>query len=179
MRSIIMRKGQHRSSSPQPPKEKGPRGRGPFQSRGEEGQSLLEMAAGLVFLLGIVLILFESGMLFYTYISLLNATREGAAYAAKHPELAGGLPSNDPVWVEYLSRTTEEVNAAGLETGNGELIQSAPVVGPCGTDRLCPITVTLHYSLTNPTQGLILPMVGRMGLFRNVWISARTDMPIR
>lgn len=174
-----MRKGQHRSSSAQQPAEKEPRGRGPFQPKGEEGQSLLEMAAGMVFLLGIVLILFETGMLFYSYISLLNASREGAAYAAKHPELATGLPGNDPVWVEYLSRTAEEVNAAGLETGAGQLIQGAPVVGPCGTGRLCPITVTLHYSLTNPTQGLILPLVGRMGLFRNVWISARTDMPIR
>ena len=67
----------------------------------------------------------------------------------------------------------------GLETGGGELIQSAPVVGSCGTERLCPITVTLQYSLTNPTQGIVLPMVGRMGLFRHTWIAARTDMPIR
>lgn len=141
---------------------------------------MLEMTVGMVFLLGVVVILFESAMLFYTYISLLNASREGAVYAAKHPELAGGgLPSDDPVWVRYLEVTSEEINSAGLRTDGGELVQDVPVIGGCGTDRLCPITVTLHYSLTNPTQGLILPIVGRMGLFRSVWMSARTDMPIR
>lgn len=141
---------------------------------------MLEMTIGMLFLLLVVIILFEMALLFYTYISLLNAAREGAAYAAKHPALATGeLPSDDPVWLQYLEVTAEEVHAAGLRTGGGELVQEPPIIGGCGTERLCPITVTLHYSLTNPTQGVILPVLGRMGLFRSVWISARTDMPIR
>lgn len=175
-----MHRRQHRSESTWQSAGKGLPVVRLLQPAREEGQSMLEMTIGMIFLLGIVIILFESAMLFYTYISLLNASREGAAYAAKHPELAlGTLPSADPTWLAYLEVTAEEVHAAGLPTSRGELVQPPPVVGSCGTARLCPITVTLHYSLTNPTQGVILPVLGRMGLLRSVWIQARTDMPIR
>lgn len=175
-----MRRWQHRSQNTWWPATKGAPGVRLFQPEREEGQSMLEMTIGMIFLLGIVIILFEMALLFYTYISLLNASREGAAYAAKHPELATvTLPSEDPTWLQYLEVTAEELHAAGLRTGGGELVQGPPIVGSCGAERLCPITVTLHYSLTNPTQGVVLPVLGRMGLFRSVWIQARTDMPIR
>ena len=60
----------------------------PVQHGAEKGQSMLEMTVGLVFLVLIVLVLFEMAVLFYSYIALLNASREGAVYAATHPTMS-------------------------------------------------------------------------------------------
>jgi hypothetical protein len=135
---------------------------------------MLEMTIGLLFLLGIVLILFEMAMVFYSYIALLNASREGAVYASTHPDMASG----DPAYARFEEITSTEALAAGLKTDEGFFIIDAPVT-PEGTDVLDPIIVTVHYQLINPTQGIILPLVGRMGLFQSAWISAATEMPIR
>ncbi len=140
----------------------------------EDGQSLLEMSVGLVFLLGIVLVLFEGALLFHSYIALLNASREGAVYASLHPTMSQGTPE----YAEYESVTRTEATAAGLLT-DPEYFRIDPPQTPQGTDPLDPIIVTVHYQLINPMQGLILPFFGRMGLFDSVWMSAATEMPIR
>jgi Flp pilus assembly protein TadG len=150
------------------------------RSEGEEGQGLLEMTVGLVFLMGIVLILFEMAMLFYSYIALLNASREGAVYASSHPEV------HDPsaaAYARFYEITSAEANAAGLITDTTYFEILDPVIdtscGSDGTDPLCPITVRVRYEVINPTQGIILPIMGRMGLFQSAWIQAETEMPIR
>jgi len=140
--------------------------------RREEGQGLLEMMVGTVFLVIIVLILFEMGMLFYTYIVLLNASREGSVFASLHPDLAPG--SED--YEEFLTVTSQEAIAAGLDPAYFEIL---PPETPQGTEPLKPIQVTVRYQLVNPTHGIILPFVGRFGLFQQATIMARTEMPIR
>jgi hypothetical protein len=37
----------------------------------------------------------------------------------------------------------------------------------------------VRYQVINPTQGIVLPLLGRMGLFQGAWMTARTEMPIR
>jgi hypothetical protein len=140
--------------------------------RREEGQSLLEMTVGTVFLLIIVVILFEMGMLFYTYIALLNAAREGSVFASLHPDLAPGSDNYE----EYLTVTSQEALAAGLDL---DLFEILPPETPEGREPLKPILVTVRYQLINPTHGIILPFVGRFGLFQQATITARTEMPIR
>lgn len=149
-------------------------GMGWSERQGEEGQSLLEMAVGLVFLLGIVLVLFEGALLFHSYIALLNASREGAVYASLHPTMSQGTSE----YTQYESITRTEATAAGLLT-DPAYFQIDPPQTPEGTDPLDPIIVMVHYQLVNPMQGLILPFFGRMGLFDSVWMSAATEMPIR
>ena len=75
---------------------------------GEKGQSMLEMTVGTVFLLIVVLILFEMGMLFYSYIAVLNASREGAVYASIYPTIQEG----DPRYDRYASIVRAEAEAA-------------------------------------------------------------------
>ncbi len=145
---------------------------GAVSARHEEGQSMVEMLVGTVFFLVIMLILFEMGMLFYSYIALLNSAREGSVFASLHPELAPG--SED--YEEYVRITSAEAVAAGLELSRFEVL---PPETPQGTEPLKPIAVTVRYHLINPTHGIILPIAGRFGLFQNVWITARTEMPIR
>jgi len=144
---------------------------------GEKGQGLLEMSVGLIFLMGIVLILFEMAMLFYAYIALLNASREGAVYASIHPEV---IDTGAATYTRFEEITTAEANAAGLITDTAYFQIDTPTIDTsCGTDPLCPITVRVRYEVINPTQGIILPILGRMGLFESAWMQAETDMPIR
>jgi hypothetical protein len=163
--------------------QQGPKGRVRrrfSRAAGEEGQSLLEMTVGLVFLMGIVLILFEMAMLFYAYIALLNASREGAVYASSHPEV---IDPGAATYSRFYEITSAEANAAGLITDTTYFEVWTPWVdtscGSDGTDPLCPITVKVRYEIINPTQGIILPILGRMGLFQSAWIEAQTEMPIR
>ena len=135
----------------------------------EKGQALLEMTFGTVFLLGIVLIVFEMALLFYSYISLLNASREGAVYASLHPEMVPGSTE----YTTYLEVTSNEAQAAGLNTATGFFTITTPIKDTAS------ITVTLSYKIVNPTQGIILPWLGRMGLFQSAIMSAWTVMPIR
>ena len=144
-----------------------------FQARGEEGQSLLEMSVGLIFLLGIVLLLFEAALLFQAYIALLSAAREGAVYASLYPTMSSGTPE----YTEYENRTLAEATAAGLLTDPAHFTIDAPVA-PEGTDPGKKIVVQVHYQFINPAQGIILPFFGRMGLFDSVWMSAKEEWPI-
>jgi hypothetical protein len=125
-------------------------------------------------LLLIVLILFEMGMLFYSYIAVLNASREGAVYASLHPALQEG----DPLYARYLSVTSAEAEAAGLNTDPTFFLVDPPEA-PEGTDPLDRVIVSVHYQLINPTQGIFLPFLGRMGLFQSAWMTGVTEMPIR
>ena len=142
--------------------------------RSEEGQALLEMTIGTIFLLLIVLIVFEMAMLFYSYIALLNASREGAVYASLHPDM-------DPASAEYqtyLEVTSNEAEAAGLNTATGYFTITAPIQTEC-VDGKRDTTVGVHYKIVNPTQGIILPWLGRMGLFQSTVMSAYETMRIR
>jgi hypothetical protein len=142
---------------------------------------MLEMTMGLVFLLIIVLILFEMAVLFFSYIALLNASREGAIYAATHPAM-NLIPDDpipdDPEYDSYKAITTAEVIAAGLLTDPEFFVIYRPVT-PEGIDPLDPIIVKVSYQLINPTHGIVLPFLGRMGLFQSAWMSAVTKMPIQ
>jgi hypothetical protein len=135
---------------------------------------MLEMTVGLVFLVIIVLVLFEMAVLFYSYIALLNASREGAVYAATHPTIAPG----DPEYDTYEVITTAEAIAGGLRT-DPEFFQILEPEVSGGTEPLDPVIVRVRYQLINPTQGIILPFLGRMGLFQSAWMTAATEMPIQ
>lgn len=144
------------------------------QNDDERGQSMLEMTVGLVFLVIIILILFEMAVLFYSYISVLNASREGAIYAATHPNMVPG----DSTYETYENVTIAEAIAAGLRTEQ-EYFEILEPEKPYGSDPLDPIIVRVRYQLINPTQGIILPFLGRMGLFQSAWMTAKTEMPIQ
>jgi hypothetical protein len=143
-----------------------------FPGRREEGQAMVEMTVGTIFLLIIVLILFEMAMLFYSYIAVLNASREGAVYASMYPVM------NEAQLARYRQITGEEASAAGLNTAPAFFIVDPPET-PEGTDPLDKVIVKVHYQLINETQGVVLPLLGRMGLFQSAWMTGKTEMPIR
>lgn len=147
----------------------------PSQPGRESGQSMLEMTMGVVFLVLIILILFEMAVTYYAYIALLNASREGAVFAATHPTMVEG----DPDYERYELITTAEAVEAGLIT-DPEFFKIYPPEKPeGGIEPLDPIIVRVSYQLINPTSGIVLPFLGRMGLFQEVWMTAATEMPIQ
>jgi hypothetical protein len=139
--------------------------------RGQEGQSMLEMTVGVIFLLIVVLVLFEMAMLFYSYIAALNASREGAVFASLYPDLQEG----DPQYGRYVSIVKAEAEAAGL---NIDYLTVYPPEASVN-EPLYPVIVKVDYELLNPTQGIFLPILGRMGLFQSARMTAKTEMPIR
>ena len=59
------------------------------------GQSMLEVAVALPFLLLIVIALIEMGIVFASYVALVNAAREGAIFAAMCPVIADSSKDTD------------------------------------------------------------------------------------
>lgn len=65
---------------------------GLITSRKEKGQGLVELAIILPLLLIILLGIIDFGRVFYAYVTVTNASREGARYGALHP---GWIDEND------------------------------------------------------------------------------------
>jgi len=138
----------------------------------EEGQGLVESAVGLLFLLLILLVMFEMLFLFTSYIALLNASAQGAIRAAGHPNMQVG----DYHYQEYVSDIQGEVVAGGLSWTD---VHINPPQLPAVVEAGNPITVTLNYTLTTPFGEIFFPIVGKFGLPTQYHISARTAVPIR
>ena len=56
------------------------------------GQALVELALVMPLLLGVVAVLFQLGVLFISYLSLVHATRDIARFVAVHPDTIDGAP---------------------------------------------------------------------------------------
>ncbi len=171
------------------------------------GQSVVEMALALPFLLVIVILLVEMGIAFGSYISLVNATREGAIFASMHPELSSSANDNNTygnstLWNEYVSRVSNEVfvvvgeplKASGM-IDQDLLTVDRPVLCSgsacptttsngidCVTSNMgpnCPITVTAHYRMHTLTSDMSFPVFGRLGLPNYYQLNYTMGMGIR
>ena len=84
---------------------------------GMSGQSVVEIAFSLPFLLVIVLIVIEMGIVFSTYLAVVNAAREGAVFASMYPKLVdatcGSTPQPDCVGA------SDSLPMNGVRDGNG------------------------------------------------------------
>jgi hypothetical protein len=148
------------------------------ESKGEErGQSLVEMAVITPFLLILLLAIFEMSQAYRAYIALVNAAREGAAYASLYPELSDSTktPSTSQEYLDYLDRVKGEADAAGLDMTF--LSIDRPVAPQIKLN--CPITETLHYQLYTFSSQMSMPYFGRMGLPDHYQINYSVGMPIR
>jgi Flp pilus assembly protein TadG len=82
----------------------------PRRSRRPKGQSLVELAITLPFALLLMLGTLDVGRMFFDYIELRNAVREGAAYASRFP--------------------TDSSGAQSRVSAHGNLASSATITGP-------------------------------------------------
>jgi Flp pilus assembly protein TadG len=145
--------------------------------RDEDGQSLVELTVVSVVLILTVVIVFEAGVVFSSYITLLNASREGAMYASSHPELVT-LATTDDVYQKYEGVINAEARLRLFINDEHVLHVNRPQVGSTVSFG-SPITVSVSYDCYTFTSGLSLPFFGRFGLPPYWPISAWTVMPIR
>jgi Flp pilus assembly protein TadG len=82
---------------------------GRFRGRGEEGAALVEFAIVSVALLTLVFGVIDLGRAYFTWQSVKNAAREGAAYAERNPlaQKPSGTTCPDPDNIQYRARTEE------------------------------------------------------------------------
>lgn len=160
----------------------------------ERGQSLTEMAIGLPFVMLIIIGIIEMGFVFATYISMINATREGAVFASMHPELSDTsgasdddilAPGTTTIYDEYENRvlnevfvvTTQQLRATQLLTEDDYDLKRPLTDGT--TTAGTPITVTLVFSISTFTSNISLPYFGRFGLPSRYPLTYSFAMPIR
>jgi hypothetical protein len=142
------------------------------------GQSLVELALVLPVLLLIVLVAIDFGRVFFGYVTLTNATRIGANYAASHP-LAWGTPGNAAERDEY-----EELILRDTDVANCDLVGGTPPdpTFTDGSDTATPDTATdvgdrVDVGLSCTFRPLT-PIVGAV-VGSNLVLSANSEFPIR
>ena len=113
------------------------------------GQSLVEFALVLPVLMLVVLIAIDFGRAFLSVISVTNASRIGASYAAGHPVGTFGAGS------EYAKQITDEWAPLGCEL-------ATPVPAPVFPDGnvlsgRATVSLLCNFTLLTPLLGSILP----------------------
>ena len=131
---------------------------------------MLEAAFASVFLVVLFLAVFEFGMVFSSYIAVINASRAAASYASMHPD------PGDPEYERYVDIARHELRAARLDMSQVEVL---PLEMPEGASPGRPLKVTVRYHLTTFTSTMSFPILGRMGLPSSYTISWTTTVPIR
>lgn len=98
-------------------------------STATRGQAIVELALILPVALALMLLITDVGRLFYTFVGVRNAAREGAAYGMSHPTCwSAGTGTNqcpDPGNITFLARQ-ELASDAGLSV-------SVSCAGACTT----------------------------------------------
>lgn len=136
----------------------------------ERGSALVEASFAAVFLTALVIAVFEFGMVFSSYVAVVNASRAGATYASMYPD------PNDALYGRYADVARHEARAGRLAM---ESLEVLPPQTPDGIDAGDPVSVTVVYRLRTFSSGLSLPILGRLGLPDTYTIRWTTTAPIR
>lgn len=132
-----------------------------FPPKSERGQSLVEFALSLVFLLVLVGGIFDAARALFTYLSMRDAAQEGALYASVFPTQTADIRTrvcNASNMLAGLCAGDDPANGSGFE------VQVQPTVGGkfCngatgGVDHGVLVTVDYpNFSLTMPVIGQVL-----------------------
>jgi len=115
-------------------------------NRSERGQSLVEIALSLTFLLILVSGVVDLGRIFFSYVALRDAAQEGAAYASICPA--------DTTGIEDRVRTTSNI-PVNLQDPNITVTVTQLGAGQVGDG--IEVTVTFsNFPLITPFMGAIL-----------------------
>ena len=104
--------------------------------RRERGQSLVEFALILPILMGLLLLTIDVGRLFYAYVGVTNASREGAAYAITS--------------VTAASDTTTITTKARQEGATTYTVTPACTPSPCEANGTVKVSVSTTFNFLFP-----------------------------
>ncbi len=110
-------------------------------TKSEAGQAVAEMALVLPLLLLVMAGCLDLGRAFSVWLTLANASREGARYGCVYPTDTNGI----------IGETLGTATAAGLAVARSDVQVSMPE----GTDGGLPVVVTVQYRLRMVTGYLV------------------------
>lgn len=105
--------------------------------RREEGQAAFELVLILPLFFMFILLLVDMGILMYDYVSISNATREGARYAAVNCD-------GDCTAAEVQTRAAERSSGI-LNPADADDLAAITVSWPLGTDRGDSVSVRIQH----------------------------------
>ena len=135
---------------------------------GKRGQSLTEFAITLPVILVIVLFGLDFGRVFLGWVTLTNAAREAANYAAMNPDAWGSRPSA-AVQAEYARLVNAETAGANCTMPNPVPVPTFPSGTSLGSPAQVQITCVFH---------LITPLIGSI-VGDLVSVTASSAYPVR
>ncbi|HEY7969364.1 MAG TPA: TadE/TadG family type IV pilus assembly protein [Candidatus Limnocylindrales bacterium] len=120
-------------------------------------QALVEFALVLPVMILVLLLAIDFGRLFFSYIEVTNAAREGAAYGIAHPEDTAGI----------TTRTTQETNVQadshGTTGGMSVAVSCSPQVcstaATSGTQNVVTVTASEPFTFLTPVLSNIIGSV--------------------
>lgn len=136
-------------------------------NRRRRGQALVELALVMPLLIGIVAVLFQFGILFVAYLSIVNETRDIGRYVAVHPDIIDGTicTTASSLWKQLCDDAPSVISAANVQPTFTPLCASL-VGGKCA---LRTAGTMIHISLTyNATSIIFLPTTFRLGSWLTV-----------
>ncbi len=111
------------------------RSRQPSTGRGQEGQSLVELALFFPALLLIMVGMLDLGRSFHVYTTVVNAAREGARYAALNPTDYWGIQN----------AVIQEAEGSNIDLQTSSIIVEWP--NGFGAGKPVKVTVTFQFNL--------------------------------
>src|SRR5512135_483526 len=118
----------------------------------ERGQSLVELAAGLLVLLILVMGIIDLGRVLFYYTTLRDAAQEGAVYGAINPQDCAGIYTRARAPLANSSEGSIDVDVKM----NGTECNSAPVAAACSGQQIEVIVTQPNFPLVTPILGTFL-----------------------
>ncbi len=125
---------------------------GQMIKRAERGQSLVELAMGLMVLLILVMGIIDLGRVLFYYTTLRDAAQEGAVYGAINPQDCAGIYTRARAPLANSSEGSIDVDVLM----NGTACNSAPITSACSGQQIEVIVTQPHFPLVTPILGLFL-----------------------
>jgi Flp pilus assembly protein TadG len=123
----------------------------------ERGQSFVEMALSLVFLLILLAGIVDLGRMFWVFVTLRDAAQEGASYASFCPADISGIQSR------IRNSSTNPVNLA--DTANIAIIISPDCSNAANVSvGICDVGDLISVSVSNPTFSMTMPFMGGVNI---------------
>jgi hypothetical protein len=133
-------------------------------------QAIVELALVMPLLLGIVTVLFQFGILFVAYVSIVHEARDIGRFVAVHPDTIDGVRCTDTgsSWAQICADAPSVIDSARITPGFSPAC-AALVNGQCGRAAGSQLQITLTYDATSI---IFLPVNFRLGPWLQTTIPA-------
>ncbi len=118
----------------------------------ERGQSLVELAMGVLVLIILVMGIIDLGRVLFYYTTLRDAAQEGAVYGAINPQDCAGIYTRARAPLANSSEGSIDVDVLM----NGAACNSAPVSSACSGQQIEVIVTQPNFPLITPILGAFL-----------------------